>query len=564
MTATGSTATIGDFLLRRLKEAGIAHAFGVPGDYNLEFMQQIEDSDAVAWVGTCNELNASYAADGYARLNGLGAVVVTNGVGALSAINGIAGAYSEHVPVVCICGCVPQVAREQGRLMHHTLADGGRDEFIRAYAQVTAAQARITPQNAVDEIDRVIRTAWLLKLPVYLELPSDVAYLDVRVPDEPLRLTPPDSDRERLASAARAIAARFTAAKAPAVLIDVDADRFGVAGEIVELAEKLRLPVAAALTVKGVIDETLPCWIGLYDGAGSATGVRAAVENSDCLLAVGYRRVDLTSGYFSDNLPADTIHVRGYSADVDGENFQAVGLKELLRAVVDAVAPAPTPTQVPAAAARTEPAAVAGPLTQVALWQAVQGHIRAGDVIVTEDGTSDVGGWGLELPAGCTIVTQAVWGSIGYSVGSLLGTLFAAPERRHLLIVGDGSFQLTAQELSTVLRHDLKPVILLVNNGGYTIERAILGRNAHYNDVANWAYAELPRVFRPDGNSASFRVQTVEQLHKALDADHDGLVFIEAVLGRDDAPAGLIAGGHALADLDYGPRGPQGRPGIQL
>jgi indolepyruvate decarboxylase len=569
---TGGTATttIGDFLLRRLREAGIAHAFGVPGDYNLEFLQQIEDSETLTWIGTCNELNAAYAADGYARLSGLGLVVVTNGVGALSAINGIAGAYCEHVPVVCVCGSLPLVAREQDRLMHHTLADGGRDEFIRAYAQVTAAQTRITPQNAVAEIDRVIRTAWLLKLPVYLELPSDVAYLDIEAPAEPLRLTVPPSDSERLASSSRAIADRLVAAKAPAVLIDLDAERFGAVSGIIELAERLNLPIAAVLTAKGVIDETLPCYIGLYDGAGSSPDVRVAIENSDCLLSVGYRRVDTTSGYFSDDLPADTIRARAYSVDVGGTNYQAVTLRELIQAVIADVTPHPGPVAFPraakTAAAVTAPAATtaSGALTQAELWQTVQGYIRAGDVIITEDGTSNVGGWALELPTGATFITQAVWGSIGYSVGSLLGTLFAAPARRQLLIVGDGSFQLTAQELSTILRHDLSPTILLINNSGYTIERAILGRNARYNDVADWAYSELPRVLRPDGNALTFRVETVADFHKALDTDHDGLVFIEAVLGPDDASVGLTAGGHAAADLDYGPRGPQGRPGAQL
>ena len=95
--------SIGDFLLRRLHEAGIRHIFGVPGDYNLEFMQQLEDRGDPAWIGTCNELNGSYAADGYARIHGLAALAVTYGVGSLSAMNGIAGAYSEHVPVICIC-----------------------------------------------------------------------------------------------------------------------------------------------------------------------------------------------------------------------------------------------------------------------------------------------------------------------------------------------------------------------------------------------------------------------------------------------------------------------------
>ena len=452
--------------------------------------------------------------------------------------------------------------------MHHTLADGGRDESIRAYAQVTAAQTRITPQNAVAEIDRVIQTAWLLKLPVYLELPSDIAYLDIEAPADPLRLTAPQSDRERLASSSRTIADLLVAAKAPAVLVDLDTDRFGVAPEITELAARLHLPIAAVLTSKGVIDETLPSYIGLYDGAGSTPSVRAAIEDSDCLLAIGYRRVDTTSGYFSDNLPAGTIHARAYSVDVGGTNYQAVTLKELITAVIGAVTPHTGPVAFPRTAAAAPAATTTSPvsetLTQAELWQSIQGFIRAGDVIITEDGTSEAGGWALDLPTGATFITQIVWGSIGYSVGSLLGALFAAPARRHLLVVGDGSFQLTAQELSTMLRHDLKPVIVLVNNGGYTIERAILGKNARYNDVADWAYSELPGVLRPDGNALTFRVETDGELRKALDTDHDGMVFIEAVLGPDDASAALIAGGHATANLDYGPRGPQNRPGAQL
>src|SRR5246127_4488719 len=186
--------TIGDFLLRRLEEAGIRHIFGVPGDYNLELLQQIQDAGALKWVGTCNELNASYAADGYARLNGLGALTVTNGVGPLSAINGIGGSYSEHVPVICISGSIPLRSIDRGLGMHHTMADGSFDHFLRAYAQVTAAQARLTPRDAAAEIDRLILTAWREKLPVYMEVPSDIAYLDIEVPADPPILAEPPSD----------------------------------------------------------------------------------------------------------------------------------------------------------------------------------------------------------------------------------------------------------------------------------------------------------------------------------------------------------------------------------
>ncbi|HTX82659.1 MAG TPA: thiamine pyrophosphate-binding protein, partial [Streptosporangiaceae bacterium] len=173
--------SIGDFLLRRLEEAGIRHLFGVPGDYNLELLQQLEDNSQLSWVGTCSELNASYAADGYARLNGLGALSVTNAVGAMGAINGIAGSYADHVPVILITGSIPLRSIERGLGMHHTTADGTWNRFLGAFAQVTVAQARLTPHNAVTEIDRLILTAWREKLPVYMELPSDIAYLDIEV-----------------------------------------------------------------------------------------------------------------------------------------------------------------------------------------------------------------------------------------------------------------------------------------------------------------------------------------------------------------------------------------------
>src|SRR5271155_1400044 len=180
--------TIGEFLLRRLEEAGIKHVFGVPGDYNLELMQQLEDRGKPAWIGNCNELNASYATDAYARISGLGAMSVTYGVGSLSAINGIAGAFSEHVPVILICGSLPLRAIQRGDLMHHTLAERGKGDFYRIFAEVTAAQTRLAPENAASEIDRIILTAWRQKRPVYMEVPSDISFLEIDVPDVPLKL----------------------------------------------------------------------------------------------------------------------------------------------------------------------------------------------------------------------------------------------------------------------------------------------------------------------------------------------------------------------------------------
>ena len=239
-------------------------------------------------------------------------------------------------------------------------------------------------------------------------------------------------------------------------------------------------------------------------------------------------------------------------------------LKEVLRGVIDAVPQVTSrPARQVAAAAAGTPADGSAKLTQAAYWQALQGYLRPGDVLFTDNGTS-YAIFGFRLPPDCTVVASVIWGSIGYSVGALLGTLTAAPQRRHLLFVGDGSFQETAQELSTILRHGHKPVIFLINNGGYTIERGYMGKTEPYNDVATWAYADLPKVFRPDTTARSFVVKTVADLHDALSAPSDTMIFIESIMDPHDAPAAVIHSSNNGAELDYGPRGPQHRANAQL
>jgi len=205
------------------------------------------------------------------------------------------------------------------------------------------------------------------------------------------------------------------------------------------------------------------------------------------------------------------------------------------------------------------------PLTQDAYWKAIQNFLRPGDVIVVEDGTSSSGFGRLMLPDDCIVVSGAfVWCSIGYATGALLGAILASPGRRHILLTGEGSFQMTAQEISTVMRHDLKPFIFLNQNSGYTVERAVLGKDAKYNDIANWRYSELPNVFSREKKAETYVVQTSNELQKVLDDPHSSMVFVECVMDKYDAPIDLILGGHAIADTDYGARGPQSAVNAQI
>ena len=558
---------IGAFLARRLLEAGVHHIFGVPGDFNLSFLEQIQDAPGIEFIGNCNELNAAYAADGYSRTSGLGALVTTFGVGDLGAISGIAGAYAENVPVVHITGTPPLHAMSSGALVHHTLVDGDYENIGRCMSEFTVAQARITPANAAFEIDRVLRSCWLERRPVHLQLPSDVTHIVVEVPDAPLVLVDPSSDPEQLRIAAQRIVEALAAARCPAIVVDADADRFGVTDLVLRLAEKCSIPCASLMPAKGALDETSKHYIGIYAGAASAEPVRNIVENADCLLGVGLRFTDSSTALFSQRINRETfIDLRRHDLTLGTTQMPGVTLKDVLAKLVDDVKPVvrSPAIDIRAAANSGEPAPASDKeaLTQARLWPRVSRFLKPGDVIVAEAGTAHASLVSMSLPADATYIAAPTWGAVGYTLPALFGSLVGTSSRRHLLFIGDGSFQLTAQELSSILRRNLKPVIFLLNNGGYTIERLVLGERSAYNDVDDWRYAELPHVFNRGHNALSLVVQTVDELDAALKQAEtaDRLVFIELKLPTMDAPALLKQFAGRLADFDFGERGPRNPP----
>lgn len=285
------------------------------------------------------------------------------------------------------------------------------------------------------------------------------------------------------------------------------------------------------------------------------------IDGADCLIAFEpcFKEGSLIS--FTSGLPpATTIYVRRFSVTIGNELFEGVVSSEVIERLLErsearigAVAFAAKAKAKPDAA----PADVA--LTQNLLWSRIEDFLKPGDVVIAENGTSSIALGDLRFPSQTKFISQMLWGSIGYSLPALLGSNMAAPERRHLLFIGDGSFQMTAQELSTILRLKLKPIIFLLNNRGYTIERYILGMRSAYNDVANWKYADLTKVFCSDTDALSLSVSTASELGRALDQAEvaDRLVFIEVHLDLDDAPEALKVFGPKVAEFDYGPRGPQ-------
>jgi indolepyruvate decarboxylase len=561
--------TIGNYLLARLKEFGIAHLIGVPGDFNLAFLEQVLACEDVQWIGTCNELNAAYAADGYARIHGVSALVLTYGVGDLSALNGIAGASAEHVPVICISGVPPLHAIHKREILHHTSGTGDFEDVMICMSQFTAAQARITPANAAIEIDRLLLTCLREKRPVYLQLPSDITYLEIDAPSSQLAAATPTGDRLQIERLVELMAQRILRAKRPALLVDADAHRFGLRPFLCALGERCGVPFASMSSGRSVFNEQHPLYRGIYAGQASAPEALRTIEESDCLITVGARFFDATTGYFSQQIPtAETIVLEPYSATIDGRVFEGITAGEVLAALVERLPecdkdPGEDSGADSGAAVTGEEQAITtaeggGELTHARLWPRLGRFLRDGDVVIAECGCSQSGLSGVRMPACTTYISQTTWGSIGYTLPALLGSLLAAPHRRHLLFIGDGSFQMTVQEVSTILRHGLKPIIFLINNRGYTIERVILGPNAAYNDIQNWRYAEVPGVLADGHPVREFKVQSESELERILEeaGEAEEFTIIELMMGKLDAPYGLQRMGPMVAAFDFGERGP--------
>ncbi|WP_213354341.1 alpha-keto acid decarboxylase family protein [Citrobacter freundii] len=545
--------SVADYLLDRLAGCGVGHLFGVPGDYNLQFLDHVIEHPNVCWVGCANELNAAYAADGYARVSGVGALLTTFGVGELSAINGIAGSYAEYVPVLHIVGAPCRGAQRRGELMHHTLGDGDFQHFYRMQQAVTTASAVLDEQNACYEIDRVLRAMLIERRPGYLMLPADVAKQPATPPNDILIV--PLSEPESSVAEAFRYHARERLLDSPrvALLADFLALRFGLQPVLQRWMAETPMAHATLLMGKGLFDERHPAFVGTYSAGASSDYVRLAIEDADTIFCVGTQFVDTLTAGFTQQLPQErTIDVQPHASRIGTSWFnipmeQAVTtLRELCLEMSFSL----PPERPPVARIQVEK----GPLTQENFWHTVQQYLAPNDIILVDQGTAAFGAAALSLPCGAEVLVQPLWGSIGYALPAAFGAQTACPDRRVILIIGDGAAQLTIQELGSMIRDGQSPVILLLNNDGYTVERAIHGANQRYNDIAAWSWTLVPQAFSRECQAECWRVTQAVQLEEVLArlSHPQRLSLIEVVLPKADLPELLRTVTRALESRNGG------------
>ncbi|KAL9711063.1 hypothetical protein Ac2012v2_005602 [Leucoagaricus gongylophorus] len=551
---------IGDYILTRLAQLDVTKVFGLPGDFNLGFLDLIEDHSSIDWVGNCNELNAAYAADGYARVKqcSLGVLVTTFGVGELSAMNGIAGAFSEMVPVLHLVG-VPSTAQQKNRpILHHTLGDGRYDAYTIASKQFTVSQIQILNKNeAASQIDYALVECITRARPVYMTLPTDMVHQEIcgeRL-KIPLTRQPAMNDLQTEEYVLDLIQKRVEEAEGNMViLVDACVIRFGVQEEVKTFLERTGFPVYSTPMGKTAVDESYSRYGGIYIGTITHPLVKERVESTKLIMSIGSLQSDFNTGNFSYNIPTGRhIELHSNNTRVQYGLFEGIGMKQLLPKLterlqhwyphVSGIPVDPFSSITPKGQDNDEPT-----ISHGYLWPRVGQFFEPQDVIVTETGTANFGILDIPLPHGAKLISQILWGSIGWSVGATLGAAFAAREvgkKRVILFVGEGSLQLTVQELSPMMHHGLKPIIFVINNSGYTIERWIHGKSRKYNDVNNWNWTSILQTFGGDleveheSYSVRNRVELDQLLNEPTFRAANKIQLVEIIMPALDAPQAL-------------------------
>ncbi|KAH6757019.1 Thiamine pyrophosphate dependent pyruvate decarboxylase family protein [Perilla frutescens var. hirtella] len=525
-------ATLGRHVARRLVQIGVEDVFSVPGDFNLTLLDHLIAEPGLNNIGCCNELNAGYAADGYARARGVGACIVTFTVGGLSVLNAIAGAYSENLPVICIVGGPNTNDYGTNRILHHTIGLSDFTQELKCFKPVTCYQAVVNNlEDAHEQIDRAISTALMESKPV-------------------------SSNKLGLEAAVNAAAEFLNKAVKP-VMIGGPKLRLAKAGSaFVELADACGYAVGAMPSAKGLVPEHHPHFIGTYWGAVSTPFCGEIVESADAYIFAGPIFNDYSSVGYSLLLKREkAIIVQPDRVIVaNGPAFGCVLMKDFLQELAKKLNKNTTafdnykriyvPEGQPP---KSEPKEA---LRVNVLFQHVQNMLSEDSAVIAETGDSWFNCQKLKLPQGCGYEFQMQYGSIGWSVGATLGYAQSVPGKRVIACIGDGSFQVTCQDVSTMIRCGHKSIIFLINNGGYTIEVEI--HDGPYNVIKNWNYTGLvDAIWNGEGNCWTTKVNCEEELVAAIETatgeKKDCLCFIEVIAHKDDTSKELLEWGSRVS-----------------
>ena len=538
-----SNPTVAAYLASRLSDLGIDRVFGVPGDYAFSFNDAVEVCPSLQWVGCANELNAAYAADGYARIKGASILTTTYAVGELSALAGVMGSMSQRLPVFHVVGAPPRRIVNQKLITHHTLGDGVYGNFEDISAAAACVKTFLTPQNAIEEIERVISEALRQSRPAYIIIPMDYGKLPVI--GTPIKGKPIASIKRQTSlanevdAAVNAILNRLKCAKNPVVLPAILVKNYGLADKLDQFLIKSNLPYATTPADKAILSETHRGYLGIYNGdMSSPISVKDRVQSADLILDLGgIIFEDLTTGLWSDSIDKEkliSVH----------DDWVQIGTSIWIGSAIDDVMDgliAKTPTfsgrgefplypETPLVGSGSDATGSSN------FYPRLERFLKPKDVLISETGTCMLHLAKIRMPEGAQYISQSLWGSIGYATPATLGVTMGHTAGRTILVTGDGSHQLTLNDIAVMGRYGIKPIIFVLNNGIYGVEDLLSERGHEYDNIAPVNYHLLPEAFGCKG-WLSAKVSTVNELEETLKRieGHDGAAYVEVMIPETES-----------------------------
>lgn len=539
-------STIGSAVIERLHQLGVRHIFGIPGDYVLTLYQLIDQS-SIKHIGTTREDCAGFAADAYARINGIGAVCVTYCVGGLNTVNAIACAYAERSPVVLLTGSPGLSERIRMPYMHHMVREFStqRDVFER---MTVAAVSLDDPLTAEREMDRAFAALLRYRRPIYIEIPRDLVHTPLGAPLRPLCLDDGASDPAALDEAIAEVRTMLASAKRPAILAGAEIGRFGLQDHLTRLVERLNVPIASTLLGKSVIREDHPLYIGVYGGLIARDEIQQFVNDSDCLLILGSILSDMEGLDANSPLLTEgrTIHATADRVAIKHHRYDSIRFQDFVQALsTHPFSPAPSRVLPPPMSIETKPVAPGDPVTLYGLFRHLDSVLDAKTLIVADVGESLFAAADLHVHRRFEFLSPAYYTSMGFAVPAAVGAAFADPAVRPIVLVGDGAFQMTGTELATAVRYGQTPIVIVLNNRGYSTEREIL--EGPFNDIHDWHYE---RVCDLVGGGIGMVIKTQQDFQKGLAtalADFNHLYVFNVLLDPSDRSPGMVRLAHRLA-----------------
>jgi indolepyruvate decarboxylase len=527
-----ATMPLGQFLFEYLYRRGVRHSFGLPGDFALPTFTWLEKSK-IKSITMTHEPAAGFAADAYSRINGIGLVCVTYCVGGLNVLNAIAGAYAEKSPVVVVSGAPGRKDREKDPLLHHKVKTFETQRRI--YDEVTVASTvLLDEQRAASEIVRCVEACLRHKRPVYIEVPHDI--VDREIPITGIAPAVPEkSDPHTLDAALDETLCLIRAAKRPVILAGVELARYRTAGLVVRMAERMNIPIAADLLSKSAVPENHPLYLGVYGGAMSSDEyVRKYVESADLVLMLGTFITDMSMGFYTAKLDRRcTVLATTERVSVQYHRYESIQFRDFLEALATAKIKRKYFTH-------PNPHALAKPLknsercdalTMVDVFWILSLHLDEHCWVIADIGDAIFGAVGIRSARQPQFIAPAYYMSMGFAVPASIGVAMAAKRLRPYVLFGDGAFQMTGVEISTIVRLGLNPIIIVLNNDGYGTMRKI--REGRFNVITQWNYGKICELI---GDGESTTASTKGEFDAALSGAQksDRVYVIELKIPRTD------------------------------